>query len=139
MNYTRSSNNVTKGNYYVLIFMLIALIVIVMYKHNIFSDCCYNTRNFIRKIKQKFKPVKKLRSCCVFRRKIYPSKDFQDICSICQEEFTIINYGNGVYQLTCGHYYHKDCIDKWKESNMENSDYCPLCIKKMRVSKYYVV
>ena len=41
-------------------------------------------------------------------------------CTICLEEY---EENNDLYQLQCGHYYHKECIDDWLLKHQT----CPLC------------
>ena len=41
-------------------------------------------------------------------------------CTICLEEY---KENDDLYQLQCGHYYHKECIDDWLLKNQT----CPLC------------
>ena len=41
-------------------------------------------------------------------------------CTICLEEY---EENNELYQLQCGHYYHKECIDDWLLKHQT----CPLC------------
>jgi hypothetical protein len=41
-------------------------------------------------------------------------------CSICQDEYQIKEYKR---ELSCGHLFHKKCIDKWLKTNLT----CPFC------------
>ena len=41
-------------------------------------------------------------------------------CTICLEEY---KENDDLYQLQCGHYYHKECIDDW----LLKHHTCPLC------------
>ena len=41
-------------------------------------------------------------------------------CTICLEDF---NENELLYELTCKHYYHKECIDDW----LSKKNTCPLC------------
>ena len=43
-----------------------------------------------------------------------------DSCAICIEDFAS---GNVLRRLSCGHLYHRDCIDKW----LDRKPICPLC------------
>lgn len=52
-------------------------------------------------------------------------------CPICLEQ-----YIPGIYKrtLSCGHYFHKKCIDEWfKRENMD----CPLCRKKHNTREFF--
>ena len=52
------------------------------------------------------------------QNKIFLDADLNELdtqCSIC--------YDQGDYQLSCGHFFHKSCIAKWKLVNRS----CPLC------------
>jgi hypothetical protein len=53
------------------------------------------------------------------RKHLAKRKEEEDVCAICLENF---RNDKGV-KLTCGHLYHKTCIDKWTAV----SDACPLC------------
>ena len=53
------------------------------------------------------------------RKHLAKRKQEEDVCAICLENFRT---DKGV-KLTCGHHYHKICIDKWTTV----SDKCPLC------------
>lgn len=44
----------------------------------------------------------------------------EEICVICQMEFEA---GEACHALQCGHWYHKDCIDKW----VRHGSFCPVC------------
>ena len=48
---------------------------------------------------------------------------YDDICSICLDEFTIDNNINVVKTINCSHYFHKDCIDRWLHIRQT----CPNC------------
>ena len=48
-------------------------------------------------------------------------KVFNEKCSICLEKLDF----NEKRQFRCGHYFHKDCIDKWFKSSMSLK--CPYC------------
>jgi hypothetical protein len=41
-----------------------------------------------------------------------------ELCSICMEDV-----GSHVYETSCRHQFHHDCLFKW----MEKSDFCPVC------------
>jgi len=45
---------------------------------------------------------------------------YQNECTICLENF---NENEKLYELSCKHYYHKDCIDDW----LSKKNTCPLC------------
>jgi len=45
---------------------------------------------------------------------------YQNECTICLENF---NENEILYELSCKHYYHKDCIDDW----LSKKNTCPLC------------
>lgn len=49
------------------------------------------------------------------------------MCSICQEDYTTKEYKRS---LTCGHTFHKRCIDKWMRTS-PNLD-CPYCRKSIK-------
>lgn len=49
-----------------------------------------------------------------------PDKLEEPSCCICLCEY---EKGEALYQLNCGHVYHKECIDGWCESHTR----CPLC------------
>jgi len=44
----------------------------------------------------------------------------KEVCPICLEFFSD---GKGIFLTTCGHFFHKKCIKKWK------NDSCPCCRK----------
>lgn len=48
-----------------------------------------------------------------------------DECSICMYEYKI---GEFKRKLTCGHEYHKKCIDKWFKDYLT----CPICRKEIK-------
>eukprot|EP01083_Nonionella_stella_P275465 935499_1 len=47
-------------------------------------------------------------------------------CRICHELFA---NGDGIWLLQCAHSYHKDCVNGWKEHQLNRGDIfsCPLC------------
>ena len=49
---------------------------------------------------------------------------FKETCYICCEKID-----KGI-MLKCGHYYHKECINKWFDQNKYS---CPLCRSKIRL------
>lgn len=42
------------------------------------------------------------------------------MCVICQDDFAELDV---LKLLTCGHYYHSRCVDKW----LKDKQKCPLC------------
>ena len=51
-------------------------------------------------------------------------KAIDDECSICNEEITKKNYFEiPLLKVSCGHIFHKSCIEKWVTKNST----CPLC------------
>lgn len=58
------------------------------------------------------------------------SKD--NSCSIC---LCPIRRTRGTRQLSCGHLYHRNCINEWKD-NSKNT--CPVCRQSFDISKYKV-
>jgi hypothetical protein len=55
-----------------------------------------------------------------------------DLCSIC---LCPIRRTRGTRQLSCGHLYHKKCINEWKDSSKNT---CPICRQSFDLSKYKV-
>ena len=49
------------------------------------------------------------------------SKIKDEICPICQE---MMVFGEDIYQLSCLHYMHKECIEKWWSNSKENRSCC---------------
>jgi hypothetical protein len=71
-----------------------------------------NHRN--KKIKElgKYKKIKKL-------------ENITDPCPICMDDFCCGEYSR---TLTCGHLFHKKCIDKWFKKDKND---CPMCRKQI--------
>lgn len=59
-------------------------------------------------------------------QKVYITQ-IQDICSICLEEFQC---GSVIYQTSCKHYFHIECLNKYLTINIHNIT-CPICRKKL--------
>ncbi|QIV95785.1 RING finger family protein [Allofrancisella inopinata] len=56
-------------------------------------------------------------------------------CSICLDNFTFSEFNNSkICITTCGHFYHKNCIEQWLKSNHT----CPLCKKELLKWDYEV-
>ena len=60
---------------------------------------------------------------CCFRKNAVSSYQITNTCSICLEECK-----TSTKQLTCGHVFHKKCINKW----LNKKKTCPLCREKIR-------
>lgn len=45
-------------------------------------------------------------------------------CPICLE---IINNPQQQYKTICNHYFCKECLNKWNNSNQQNYNLCPIC------------
>ena len=54
------------------------------------------------------------------KRKIKEDELILSECSICLENY---NKGDKISILSCGHYYHSECLNRWIEKKEE----CPLC------------
>jgi hypothetical protein len=63
---------------------------------------------------------------------IYTGNIKDDSCSIC---LCSIRRTRGTRQLSCGHLYHKKCINEWKDSSKNT---CPNCRQSFDLSKYKV-
>jgi hypothetical protein len=48
-------------------------------------------------------------------------------CSICLEDCG----SRQAYNLRCGHLFHQDCLDTWRNIN----DTCPMCKRDIRIMK----
>lgn len=54
----------------------------------------------------------------------------QETCPICQIKFEV---QSSVRVLECGHFYHKDCIDEWFQTQKN----CCICKKDYNHENYY--
>ena len=54
--------------------------------------------------------------------KINKTEDDYDDCSICLEKLK-----KGVVKTKCGHKFHKNCINSWKQIGRGNNHKCPNC------------
>lgn len=57
--------------------------------------------------------------------------DDNDVCSICLTNFKDIEQQERVYRTKCNHFFHKNCIKTWINSNNIQSYKCPLCLDEM--------
>lgn len=55
----------------------------------------------------------------------------EDTCTICLSELNDLELNDNIYQTKCNHYYHKNCITEWIQSDNELSFKCPLCLRSM--------
>ena len=51
------------------------------------------------------------------------SEEITEICSICQDTVDI-NTNNAI---SCGHYFHTDCLMQWRQSGRSLATTCPVC------------
>ena len=59
---------------------------------------------------------------------IFNNNITQDICSICQINFTEEDKNlNKIMRLECSHKFHIDCIFGWARSTNQNHNQCPNC------------
>ena len=63
---------------------------------------------------------------------IKDSTQFEDICSICIEEFKNEDH---VVKFNCQHIFHKNCIQPWLISQLDNNEtpLCPMCKNKLEI------
>lgn len=142
--------NVTKQNtndsemYISIIFMIFLFIIFFIYFKIIdlpwlcecSSNCITGTK---LKIKTFFSELGKQKTLnknffTITRSKTSIGLD-ETICTICQDSLIIPT--DPVFKLKCGHYFHKTCIQTWFVTRSDNNHKCPVCIKKIVVSKYY--
>ena len=71
-------------------------------------------------------------SLCKNTKGCHLHRENENACSIC---LSSVRRTRGTRQLSCGHLYHKKCIDQWKD-NLKNT--CPVCRKNFDLSKYKV-
>ena len=57
----------------------------------------------------------------------------QEQCSICLCELSDETIESKIFKTKCNHYYHKECIVGWINSNNEQSYKCPLCLDNMNI------
>lgn len=104
-------------------------------------NCCYNISHYLTYKYRYYKSNRKrnLNTWCIIRKKTSNLDNLnEEICSICQDNFTIENSHDGVFVLKCNHFFHKNCINEWHNSRSENYNKCPICLGRMKVLKYYI-
>ena len=58
------------------------------------------------------------------------SEDTRDACSICLVDIRLVRTAE-VAPLTCGHWFHKECISEW----FKKQQTCPLCVQESFMSE----
>jgi len=109
------------------ILLSVACLVIIIWILLAILRCCRIAKN--SKIVPQFKIILKNDKFPIICYKEMNKKD-DDTCSICQVKFEI---QSTVRVLECGHFYHKDCIDEWFQTQKN----CCICKKEYNDDNYY--
>lgn len=124
-----TSNSATprKSSTIMWILLSVACLVIIVWILLAILRCCRV------KIKSKIAPQLKI----ILKNDKFPvisykemSKKDEDTCSICQVKFEV---QSTVRVLECGHFYHRDCIDEWFQTQKN----CCICKKEYNDDNYY--
>lgn len=71
-------------------------------------------------------------SFCKNTKNCHLHRPLDNTCSIC---LSSVRRTRGTRQLSCGHLYHRKCINEWKDTSKNT---CPVCRKNFDLSKYKV-
>lgn len=106
---------------FILIFGIISSIMELDHLYNIWHSIINRDNNRIRPIIEDEIEIITINPNIEIINKINNKDIINGDCNICLEE------DNNIIKLDCNHNYHKECIIKWINQEMNRSKSCPIC------------